>query len=143
MAQVVSCKVHSLRPKYDNLEEWFDDDENLYIGRNGRVFIGSTKKNNRRIFHYQKSKWHNPFLVRDHGLDASLIMYEAYIREKIEKDPQTFDINSLEGKNLGCWCKPNRCHGDILVRILNERNEKITKSTSVPTAPSKKKQKRA
>lgn len=24
----------------------------------------------------------------------------------------------LEGKNLGCWCKPEACHGDILVELI-------------------------
>ena len=25
----------------------------------------------------------------------------------------------LKGKTLGCWCKPEDCHGDILVYELN------------------------
>jgi len=99
-----------------------NDDENVYVGRNGRVFIGSVKKNNRRIFHFQKSIWHNPYKVSVHGLEDSLLMYDKYIREQIEKEPETFDLDLLRGKTLGCWCKPNKCHGDVLVRILNERN---------------------
>ena len=27
----------------------------------------------------------------------------------------------LEGKELGCWCKPSPCHGDILIKLLKER----------------------
>lgn len=26
----------------------------------------------------------------------------------------------LKGKVLGCFCAPNRCHGDVLARIANE-----------------------
>ena len=26
----------------------------------------------------------------------------------------------LEGKRLGCWCHPEGCHGDVLVRALKE-----------------------
>jgi hypothetical protein len=26
----------------------------------------------------------------------------------------------LKGKNLGCWCKPDKCHGDILLEIINK-----------------------
>ncbi len=26
----------------------------------------------------------------------------------------------LRGQVLGCWCKPNACHGDVLARIANE-----------------------
>jgi len=25
----------------------------------------------------------------------------------------------LDGKILGCWCKPKHCHGDELIRCLN------------------------
>jgi hypothetical protein len=28
----------------------------------------------------------------------------------------------LKGKVLGCWCKPELCHGDVLVEIV-EGNE--------------------
>jgi hypothetical protein len=24
----------------------------------------------------------------------------------------------LDGRTLGCWCKPLACHGDILVELL-------------------------
>ena len=27
----------------------------------------------------------------------------------------------LEGKELGCWCKPSPCHGDILIKLFKER----------------------
>ena len=31
------------------------------------------------------------------------------------------DLGELEGKILGCWCKPKSCHGDILIEIIEER----------------------
>lgn len=36
---VVNCKVKHIRPKYNNLEEWIKDENNVYIGRKGVVFI--------------------------------------------------------------------------------------------------------
>ena len=27
----------------------------------------------------------------------------------------------LEGKEIGCWCKPGPCHGDILIKLFKER----------------------
>lgn len=36
---VVNCKVQYIRPKYKNLKEWISDDNNIYIGRKGVVFI--------------------------------------------------------------------------------------------------------
>lgn len=29
-------------------------------------------------------------------------------------------LETLRGKVLGCWCKPDACHGDVLVRLLDE-----------------------
>ena len=29
-------------------------------------------------------------------------------------------IPELNGKVLGCWCKPSACHGDILIKLFKE-----------------------
>ena len=63
-----------------------------------------------------QSKWHNPYPVKTYG-DQAIPMFEAYIRSSALIN----DIEELRGKTLGCWCSPNPCHGDILVKILNER----------------------
>ena len=28
------------------------------------------------------------------------------------------ELEKLRGKNLGCWCKPEGCHGDIILSFL-------------------------
>ena len=33
------------------------------------------------------------------------------------------EIPLLAGKTLGCWCKPNPCHGDVLVKLVQEHLE--------------------
>jgi len=44
-------------------------------------------------------------------------MYEEYIR----KNKALLDkLKTLQGKELGCWCNPAPCHGDILVKLLDE-----------------------
>ncbi|CAH6420013.1 Domain of unknown function (DUF4326)-containing protein [uncultured virus] len=63
-----------------------------------------------------QSKWHNPFTVKQYG-DQALILYEQYIRAS----PLMNDIEELRGKQLGCWCVPAPCHGNILVKILDAR----------------------
>ena len=30
-------------------------------------------------------------------------------------------MEGKEGKELGCWCKPSPCHGDILIKLFKER----------------------
>jgi len=31
------------------------------------------------------------------------------------------NLSELEGKTLGCWCHPLKCHGDVLIELLNNR----------------------
>lgn len=66
------------------------------------------------------SKWQNPFSVERYGRKIALRKYEEHIR----RDRTLMaDLHELNGKTLGCWCKPEACHGDILIRLLREREE--------------------
>ena len=42
------------------------------------------------------------------------------------------DIKEIENKQLGCFCKPHECHGDILLKILQEQTRKQTASAKTP-----------
>src|SRR3990172_454060 len=50
-----------------NLEEWMKDDNNIYVGRAGRIFI-TDMNGTKRIFHYPSSKWYNPFKLSEYTL---------------------------------------------------------------------------
>lgn len=114
--EVINCRVKYIRPKYHNLKEWMEDPNNVYIGRAGIVFIDGKR------FPPSASPFANPYKVgRDGSLSEILIKYEEYIRKKLEKDSELREeLLSLDGKTLGCWCAPDPCHGDILIRILEE-----------------------
>ena len=66
----------------------------------------------------RQTKWGNPFkvgskLTRQQAVES----YEAYIRAC----PSLMaELPKLKGKRLGCWCKPKACHGDILVKLIEE-----------------------
>ena len=65
-----------------------------------------------------QSKWYNPFTVRKCGsLNEVLKRYKQYLYSNREL---LNDIHELQGKVLGCWCKPNLCHGDILTELVND-----------------------
>lgn len=69
-----------------------------------------------------KSKWHNPYSAKKYSREESLIKYEEHIRS----DPALYSqLGELEGKILGCWCHPQSCHGDILVKLLKEKNNLV------------------
>ena len=63
------------------------------------------------------SKWGNPFKIGQDG-DREAVL--AKYRDWIMKQPELLaDIGELRGKILGCWCKPEPCHGDTLLELAN------------------------
>jgi hypothetical protein len=81
------------------------------------VYIG-----NRIRFHPQKyppSKWGNPYAkhLMKLGRDKVIKMYKEYIMNK----PELLKLIPLElkDKRLGCWCKPEACHGDLLAELAD------------------------
>ena len=119
MTTVANVCVAHIRPQgYENLKFWTNNKNNVYIGRANVVFIKTDNKKER--FPKKKSKWANPFKIGpNYTRETCLIAYEHYIRQKIEEDPVTYNLNELKGKTLGCWCHPELCHGDVLVQLLN------------------------
>lgn len=123
---VVNVKVKFLRSgdasfskkAYDNLKEWMDDPENVYIGRRGIVFIDGER------FPKKDSIWANPFKVSGKmPLRKCCKNYEEYITERIEKEDMVKELLALKGKNLGCWCKEKgdeMCHGDVLLKLIEK-----------------------
>jgi hypothetical protein len=65
------------------------------------------------------SEWGNPFKI---GRDGSRQEVIQKYREWILANPQlTKQIHlKLRGKTLGCWCKPNACHGDVLAELADK-----------------------
>ena len=116
-------KVESLRKIHpnNNLKEWMKNQNHLYVGRRGRIFIhkGAAEK---EIFHYKESKWHNPFKVGkktgEYSLTESLQLFENYVLTSHLKN----DLGELEGKVLGCFCDQSKgCHAKVLVKLYNDR----------------------
>lgn len=67
------------------------------------------------------SKWGNPFNLGADGDRAEVIAkYEDWILTQ----PNLLDsLHELDGKTLGCWCAPRACHGDVLIKLVEEANE--------------------
>jgi hypothetical protein len=112
--EVVNVKKKFLnKQNYANFEEWNRIDNHVYIGRNMNFYVAGTFA----------SKWQNPYSVKEYGLDKCLKLYEKHVRETSLYD----QLGELEGKILGCWCAPEKCHGDILCRLLKEKKRKEKK----------------
>lgn len=76
------------------------------------VYIGRQRRGS-KLF-----DWGNPFVIgRDGDRQEVLTRYEAWLKTQMKTGAISLEqVASLHGKTLGCWCKPEPCHGDILAR---------------------------
>ena len=90
-----------------DFEEWNAMENTVYIGRNMSFYVKGTTQ----------SKWYNPFSVKKFGREKCLQLYEDYLRNNSEL---MSCLEELRGKELGCWCHDLSCHGDIILKLLDE-----------------------
>lgn len=105
------CEVVNVRKKnlvkmgYKDFEDWLQDENNVYIGR--RVFY---------VKGTYDSKWRNKFSAKKYGREKSC---EMFIEDFLKNDTLFSQLRELRGKKLGCWCKPENCHGDFLAELVS------------------------
>ncbi len=78
------------------------------------------------------SKWGNPFVIgRDGTREEVIVQYEAWIQTQ----PLLLAaLGELQGKRLGCYCAPLPCHGDVLARLADRRENHTVYNDSVESA---------
>jgi len=85
-----------------------------------------------KVVHCKKEKYNvyigrptvfgNPFAIGKNGTREDVIRkYEEYAR----KNPSLLNFISLLTKDcvLACWCSPNACHGDVIIKLWKEMHE--------------------
>jgi hypothetical protein len=82
------------------------------------------KKESFDVYIGRGSKWGNPFSHKD-GTTAQFKVssrpeaIESY-RTWIKTQPHLMEsLHELRDKTLGCWCKPQGCHGDVLKELAD------------------------
>lgn len=83
------------------------------------------KKEPYDVYIGRPSKWGNPFTHKP-GTRAMFIVptrqeaIEAYREWITNGDGRHLlnDLGELKGKTLGCWCKPQCCHGEVLEELV-------------------------
>ena len=95
----------------------YKDSYQIYIGRSGRGKDGD---------------YGNPIRVgischicgKTHGKGETLLCYEVYLKNRLSVD-EVFreSVKNLNGMVLGCFCKPKPCHGDVLIKYIQELNK--------------------
>jgi ribA/ribD-fused uncharacterized protein len=97
------------------------------------IYIGRPRKGESQTQH-----WGNPFSHQS-GTKAAVIVssreeavtrFESWLAGETDHDVEPerrewiyANIKQLRGKVLGCFCKPQACHGDVLARLCNEAME--------------------
>tara|TARA_X000000950_G_C13895742_1_gene652720 strand:- start:945 stop:1337 length:393 start_codon:yes stop_codon:yes gene_type:complete len=117
-----NVRVKNIRPEYKNLKEWINDKENNeYIGRPGVVIIDGLRYPERS----SSSPFANPFkITKDISRNQAIEQYREYIIKELENcEDLTNKLKRLKGKKLGCWCYPEKCHGNVLLELIEKYSE--------------------
>ncbi len=91
---------------------------------------GKTTVVNLRIDRYdvyigRGSLFGNPIPLRyKQQRGSTLTKFQEYFYKRLTLD-QNFksEVQKLKGLRLGCFCKPQPCHGDIIAEYLNKEIE--------------------
>lgn len=78
----------------------YKEDYDIYIGRG--------------------SPWGNPYKIGEDGTREEVIeKYRLYLWEQVKSGKITKEqLIALQSKRLGCFCKPQACHGDIIIKAV-------------------------
>lgn len=99
---------HDVKQHWNTDTRQWDSDEYVYIGRRNLNY------------NLPQSPFANHFPVKGHERDEVIRKYRVSIMQKI--DDGLVDLEVLRGKTLVCWCKPQACHGDVLIELLADAN---------------------
>jgi hypothetical protein len=118
---IVTRAVEEVKPEY----EWSQSElqRKAAVEAGGTVVANMHQNSDRALLHWAKttgrfaridrnSDWGNPFeMPADGDRDTVCDSYEIFFPRKFSLHNR---IEELRGKVLGCWCYPQRCHGDFL-----------------------------
>jgi hypothetical protein len=90
------------------------DAHDVYIGRHGGRVTAVPKR----------GCFGNPFPEAKYGREKCISLFREYFLARVERDKAFRKaVLKLRGKRLGCWCKPQACHGDIIKEWLDGQRE--------------------
>lgn len=100
--------------------------------RNARMYLAEQAVYVGRPGHGERGYFGNPIRVgarcvvcgQTHRDGASTLpCFEAWARRRMATDAEYREaVRGLRGKVLLCFCAPNPCHGDVLVRLAEEES---------------------
>jgi hypothetical protein len=90
-----------------------------FVRNDNQIYIGRGSPFGNPFTHLPLSRTKAQFHVETE--EESMIRYEAWLRERLAKEPGLRQkVLKLDGHELVCYCKPRPCHGDIIVKLIEE-----------------------
>jgi hypothetical protein len=85
------------------------------------VYIGGPGKGEEGYFgNFAVPLFYRGKMTREECLEV----YRAYFRFRVKTDPEfRRRVLALRGKRLGCFCKPQACHGDVIAEWVDAQAE--------------------
>lgn len=82
-------------------------------GKGTYVYIG------RKNGDLPQSIFANPFVEGKDGDRTEVIRkYRVWLWGRMKSGLICKHLLALDGKDLGCWCSPLSCHGDVIIRAI-------------------------
>jgi len=81
----------------------------------------SKKSTNKYEYIGRGSYWGNPHSMYEKGASREEVIrkYKYDFDNDMFPNKKKSEVYKLAGKRLGCFCKPQACHGDVLADFLN------------------------
>jgi hypothetical protein len=82
------------------------------------IHIRDKKNVDSEVYIGRGSKWGNPFII---GKDGDRTAVISKYRDYLDKNDSLLNsLSELKDKTLVCFCKPQACHGDVLVEYMEK-----------------------
>ena len=111
MAVVINVKVAELRKRgYNSFLEWASDPKHVYVGRNMTVYVPGTVA----------SPLANPYSAKQFGRRECVEKYIELLKRSPDMIEKIRQMKQAGVTEIGCWCAPELCHGDIIAALINQ-----------------------
>lgn len=75
------------------------------------------KRESYTVYIGRPSIFGNPFVIDIDGSRQEVIdLFETHARRSLMSDIEQLKEDDI----LGCWCKPQPCHGDVIIKLWRE-----------------------
>lgn len=96
---------------------------NIYTSQESYVYIGRPGPfgNPHPVFNPTKHWTFCKLCNKAHTRKEAIEAYKTDFYKRIKTDTNFLEqIKQLKGKTLGCYCKPQACHGDVIIEFLSQ-----------------------